>query len=292
MSSLPRHPALFRIRIEGIDGKGYDLDGCDELDSINVIKRRIESVGGVRVCQQKLYAGELPDPLRNHILLRDAGIRADSSADEKTLCLVIGKSSSWMVDQDEHEIEIFDAHDEAQVVRTNLEHTLGEEEGHVRGQSGDDEHFRAFTLSNLLSPKEVANIVEGAGTIGFENMNDKFPDEYRRSNDRVMLFSEDMAEELYNRLLPHLCREDSYGRIPIGFGQGGEWKPHRLNECIKVCRYRVVIETALTHLLPSALCTTGLALFRIWPLCGSPGRAVDAVRGAGVNLHAAYLFER
>jgi hypothetical protein len=236
-TSLPElGNALFTLQIVGIDGKSYALEGCAETETVGVIKRRLESSGGVRMCQQQLYAGDSEVPLRNQMTLKAAGLSAEV---ENSLCLIIGNSSSWIVGEDEHEVEIFDEHDGSEVVRTDLEKRLyprpaGDER---QGQAGDDEYFRAFTLSNLLSPAEAATIVTEAEKIGFEDLSATFPDAYRRNNDRMLLFSEDTAEVLYSRLLPHLCREDSYDRIPIGFGQGGDWKPDRLNECLKISRY-------------------------------------------------------
>lgn len=51
-----------------------------------------------------------------------------------------------------------------------------------------------------------------------------------------MLFSQDLARELFSRIIPYFQKED-LNVVPIGFGRNGLWYPVRLNECIKVVKY-------------------------------------------------------
>jgi hypothetical protein len=81
-------------------------------------------------------------------------------------------------------------------------------------------YFRAFTLDNFMSEAECAAVIQTAERkdIGFRSLKNTFK-RSDRQHDRLRVFSEDMAATLFDRLLPHLNREDIEGRIPIGFGQ-------------------------------------------------------------------------
>ena len=50
--------------------------------------------------------------------------------------------------------------------------------------------------------------------------------------------SEELADCLWKRIAPMLNRDDIIRVRPIGFGNGGTWKPIRLNECWKFGRYK------------------------------------------------------
>jgi len=56
--------------------------------------------------------------------------------------------------------------------------------------------------------------------------------------ERLLVLSDDLAENLWRRVSPMMNRDDILRVRPIGFGNGGIWKPVRLNECFKFGRYQ------------------------------------------------------
>ena len=104
------------------------------------------------------------------------------------------------------------------------------EDLHVRGA-------RCFLLHSLLSPEECRHYIEDTERIGYSDLLDLFPPEYR-NNDRVLSICEPLVEALWGRLQHHLTRSEVIRIRPIGFGNEGTWKPFRLNECCKFGKYK------------------------------------------------------
>ena len=96
---------------------------------------------------------------------------------------------------------------------------------------------RCFLLHSLLSPEECRHYIEDTERIGYSDLLDLFPPEYR-SNDRVLAICEPLVEALWGRLQHHLTRREVIRIRPIGFGNEGTWKPFRLNECCKFGKYK------------------------------------------------------
>ena len=96
---------------------------------------------------------------------------------------------------------------------------------------------RCFLLHGLLTREECRFYIEETERVGYSSLSDLFDSEYR-SNDRLLSISEELAEGLYRRLEPYLERRDIVRIRPVGFGNEGTWKPHRLNECFKFGKYR------------------------------------------------------
>lgn len=94
---------------------------------------------------------------------------------------------------------------------------------------------KGFVLDNFLSADECASLLVGAER-GMESVAGLYPAD-RRRHERAIAFSRPLADALYERLLPHIRREDVVGMSPIGFGRAGIWRPHRLNQCIKFNKY-------------------------------------------------------
>ena len=96
---------------------------------------------------------------------------------------------------------------------------------------------RCFLLHGLLTPAECEHYVTETEKIGYSDLSDLFPSDYR-SNDRVLSICEPLVEELWRRIEPSLTRKEVVRVRPIGFGNGGTWKPFRLNECCKFGKYK------------------------------------------------------
>ena len=96
---------------------------------------------------------------------------------------------------------------------------------------------RCFLLHSLLSPEECQHYIKDTERIGYTDLLDLFPPEYR-SNDRVLSICQPLVDTLWNRLQPHLTRSEVIRIRPIGFGNEGTWKPFRLNECCKFGKYK------------------------------------------------------
>ena len=93
----------------------------------------------------------------------------------------------------------------------------------------------AFTVSDLLTTAECQRLIDVA-TPHMRSTNEHFSQRDRVSS-RAMIASEQVADELFRRLMPHVRLEDYAGRIPLCFGHGGTWVPCRLNTCLKVVLY-------------------------------------------------------
>ena len=96
---------------------------------------------------------------------------------------------------------------------------------------------RCFRLHSLLSPEECQHYIEDTERIGYSDLLDLFPPEYR-SNDRVLSICQPLVDTLWKRLNPNLTRGEVIRIRPIGFGNEGTWKPFRLNECCKFGKYK------------------------------------------------------
>ncbi|XP_064395912.1 uncharacterized protein LOC135342948 isoform X2 [Halichondria panicea] len=96
---------------------------------------------------------------------------------------------------------------------------------------------RCFVLHGLLTPSECAHYITETENMGYSDLSDLFPTDYR-SNDRVLSICKPLVEELWRRLEPTLTRNEVFRVRPIGFGNEGTWKPFRLNECCKFGRYK------------------------------------------------------
>lgn len=119
------------------------------------------------------------------------------------------------------------AADTSTAVREDIPSSLfGEEDGNKT---------RAFMVHNALSRAECSYVIDKTAPL-MESTRALFAQRHRVS-DRAMVRSDDVADELYRRLLPHLVHEDFAGRIPLCFGHGGVWHPHRLNNCLKIVSY-------------------------------------------------------
>ena len=57
---------------------------------------------------------------------------------------------------------------------------------------------------------------------GFSNLESEYPSEYR-SNQRVLFYSKELANQLYQRILPFLETKDVLRAHPLDFGSEGTW---------------------------------------------------------------------
>eukprot|EP00759_Apiculatamorpha_spiralis_P030002 PhF_6_TR31847/c0_g1_i13/m.47185 len=92
-----------------------------------------------------------------------------------------------------------------------------------------------FVIEDALTTEECDRLI--SQTSGYvEDVSGIFPNTYRRA-DRALLRSHMLAKDIFDRVAPHLCREDIYHRTPMCFGHEGVWFPASCNECIKLSRY-------------------------------------------------------
>ena len=96
---------------------------------------------------------------------------------------------------------------------------------------------RCFLVHSLLSPDECRHYIEDTERIGYSDLLDLFPPEYR-SNERVLGICQPLVDCLWSRLQQHLTRKEVIRIRPVGFGNEGTWKPVRLNECCKFGKYK------------------------------------------------------
>eukprot|EP01130_Rhizamoeba_saxonica_P003432 TRINITY_DN1456_c0_g1_i1.p1 TRINITY_DN1456_c0_g1~~TRINITY_DN1456_c0_g1_i1.p1 ORF type:complete len:553 (-),score=77.00 TRINITY_DN1456_c0_g1_i1:496-2133(-) len=115
-------------------------------------------------------------------------------------------------------------HEDLSVVRTNLP---------IETES---QKVNSFVLDNFLSQKATSQYLNFCESKHFEPLNKEFVEEFR-SNERLTIYNERLADLLWNRLKLYLEEKDIIGVKPYGFGTGGTWKPIGLNPYFKFSRY-------------------------------------------------------
>eukprot|EP01080_Neovahlkampfia_damariscottae_P012143 gene12143-5634_t len=98
------------------------------------------------------------------------------------------------------------------------------------------ENSRAFLLENFFSETECKFYIDQLENIGFKKVQNEYPQNYR-NNERLILFSNELSGVITEKLFPFLNQKDIDQISPIGFGSEGIWKPYRINECFKFCKY-------------------------------------------------------
>lgn len=85
----------------------------------------------------------------------------------------------------------------------------------------------AFILYNVLSPAECRHLVAKTEEMGYKPM-PEYPTSYR-SNTRLIIDDEELQEEIWRRVQPHIPAEFEDRR--------GKWHPYGLNARWRFCRY-------------------------------------------------------
>jgi len=94
---------------------------------------------------------------------------------------------------------------------------------------------KCFTVDGIMSKTECDYYINKCEKIGWKSLKKQFPKDYR-SNEQLIILSDSLANSLWKRLEGTLTRSDVQIR-PMGFGNGGLWRPSRLNECFKFGKY-------------------------------------------------------
>eukprot|EP01080_Neovahlkampfia_damariscottae_P007933 gene7933-12402_t len=98
------------------------------------------------------------------------------------------------------------------------------------------ENTCAFILENFFTDSECRFYIDKLEKIGFRKIDSEYSVEYR-NNERLILFSNELSGKMKEKLFPLLTKKDIDQITPIGFGSNGIWKPHKINECFKFCKY-------------------------------------------------------
>jgi hypothetical protein len=93
-----------------------------------------------------------------------------------------------------------------------------------------------FVLENFFSSEECDYYVNKAKEIGFHNLKNQYPEDYRNS-ERLSFLSDDIAALIWERLKNFLEKEDLNGKKPMNINVSGVWKPSRVNNGIKITKY-------------------------------------------------------
>lgn len=89
----------------------------------------------------------------------------------------------------------------------------------------------AFILYNVLSPAECRHLVAKTEEMGYKPM-PEYPTSYR-SNTRLIIDDEELQEEIWRRVQPHIPAEFEDRR--------GKWHPYGLNARWRFCRYLFIL---------------------------------------------------
>ena len=98
------------------------------------------------------------------------------------------------------------------------------------------ENSRAFLLEDFFSSIECEFYIEQLEKINFKKVDNEYPNSYR-NNERLIIFSNELSQIMTEKLFPFLNQNDIDQITPIGFGSEGIWKPYKINECFKFCKY-------------------------------------------------------
>lgn len=114
------------------------------------------------------------------------------------------------------------------------------EEEEVAEESADSGHAKeivkkelhigkkvAFILYNVLSPAECRHLIAKTEEMGYKPM-PEYPTSYR-SNTRLIIDDEELQEEIWRRVQPHIPAEFDDRR--------GTWRPYGLNTRWRFCKY-------------------------------------------------------
>jgi len=93
-----------------------------------------------------------------------------------------------------------------------------------------------FTINDLLTNKESEFLITYMEKVGFDTIDNEYPSDYRNSL-RKSVFSEVLAETLFNRLLKVFRTSDFENIIPFGFGTEGKWFATDINPCFRFTKY-------------------------------------------------------
>jgi hypothetical protein len=85
----------------------------------------------------------------------------------------------------------------------------------------------AFILYNVLSPAECRHLIAKTEEMGYKPM-PEYPTSYR-SNTRLIIDDEELQEEIWRRVQPHIPAEFDDRR--------GTWRPYGLNSRWRFCKY-------------------------------------------------------
>ncbi|KAL0486815.1 hypothetical protein AKO1_001153, partial [Acrasis kona] len=99
---------------------------------------------------------------------------------------------------------------------------------------------RCYHFKNVLKADECDYYIKSTEELGYESLEKEYPQEYR-NNDRVLVRSFALAEELYKKTFQkHLSNTFDFQHSsvkPFGVATEGIWVPTGINEVIKFTRY-------------------------------------------------------
>lgn len=81
---------------------------------------------------------------------------------------------------------------------------------------------RCFVVHDLLTQSECEGLIKASEEAGYSNLIKEFPSAYR-NNQRVMSLDEELADALWKRIEPTLCRRDVIRVRPFGSGNQGKY---------------------------------------------------------------------
>ena len=117
--------------------------------------------------------------------------------------------------------------------------TKKEKKGQRKNLGIEEGSVRAFTVENFLSLEECDELMRNCDDAGWwekDDIGNEYPENYR-NNQRLITMNEDVAMNLFYRLIFHFEETELMGVKPMGFGAEGIWKPVGLNDCFLFTRY-------------------------------------------------------
>ena len=95
---------------------------------------------------------------------------------------------------------------------------------------------KLFTIDNVLSPVRCRTLIKETSKLGYVPIDFEYPEDYRKCT-RVICHSPELAQFIWNSVIPFIRRNDIEDIRPYGFGNDGIWRPTHLNEAIRFTRY-------------------------------------------------------
>mmetsp|Transcript_3606 Transcript_3606/g.5312 ORF Transcript_3606/g.5312 Transcript_3606/m.5312 type:complete len:682 (+) Transcript_3606:225-2270(+) len=79
-------------------------------------------------------------------------------------------------------------------------------------------------------------MIKEAEKLKFYTLEEEYPEDYR-SNKRLLIFNETLANVIYERILPHFTSKELAHVRPMGFDNKGVWTPYGCNEALRINKY-------------------------------------------------------
>ena len=95
---------------------------------------------------------------------------------------------------------------------------------------------KLIEIENFLSENQCNFLINLIENLKFESIDWEYPEKYR-NNTRKVVFYEDLANYIWEKIESQLEHKDYWNIRPFGIGTAGKWYPYGINSCIRFSKY-------------------------------------------------------